>query len=374
MTQDDLLYRFRLRTIAIAAELGNVRAACRAMGIHPSTYYRWKRQLDRHGPEILRPRERRVPRMANATSPLIERRVVASALGHPGFGPARIAAELAQPCWGGIQLSANGVWRGAAPPRPSDPRQGRYGLVAGYAAPPAPARPTPPPERHLDVDHPGELLQLDCFCIGRLSGTKGTVWQYTAIDVASAYTWTLHVTRRNPSAVWTSALARQVATDLAALGWKLERVMSDNAQEFRSATFQQAVAALGARHTFIRDGRPQTNGCVERVQQTILEECWKPALRATSSPSRPGCASTWKAISGTTTPNGPTPAAGPRGELQRQSSGSHAVAQDPLMRRHNSGTGHASRRVRPARRRPGPPTPVRGGRRRSAPPPAARPG
>jgi len=22
-----------------------------------------------------------------------------------------------------------------------------------------------------------------------LSGTKGTVWQYTAIDVASAYTW-----------------------------------------------------------------------------------------------------------------------------------------------------------------------------------------
>jgi hypothetical protein len=38
VTQDDLLYRFRLRTLALAAELGNVRAACRAMGIHPSTY------------------------------------------------------------------------------------------------------------------------------------------------------------------------------------------------------------------------------------------------------------------------------------------------------------------------------------------------
>jgi Helix-turn-helix domain len=69
VTQDDLLYRFRLRVFAMAAELGNVRAACRAMGIHPSTYYRWKGQLDRHGPEILRPRERRAPRMANATSP-----------------------------------------------------------------------------------------------------------------------------------------------------------------------------------------------------------------------------------------------------------------------------------------------------------------
>jgi hypothetical protein len=59
VTQDDLLYRFRLRTFAIAHVLGNVRAACRAMGIHPSTFYRWKHQLDRHGPEILRPRERR---------------------------------------------------------------------------------------------------------------------------------------------------------------------------------------------------------------------------------------------------------------------------------------------------------------------------
>ena len=71
------------------------------MGIHPSTFYRWKRQLDRHGPEILRPRERRPPRMANQTSVLVEQRVVAFALGHPGFGPARIAAELARPKWGG---------------------------------------------------------------------------------------------------------------------------------------------------------------------------------------------------------------------------------------------------------------------------------
>jgi hypothetical protein len=108
VTQDDLLYRFRLRPFAMAGELGNVRAACRAMGIHPSTSYRWKRQLDRYGREILRPRERRVPRMANATSPLIEQRVVAFALGHPGFGPARIAAELARPKGGGIVLSANG--------------------------------------------------------------------------------------------------------------------------------------------------------------------------------------------------------------------------------------------------------------------------
>jgi hypothetical protein len=137
---------------------------------------------------------------------------------------------------GGIVLSTNGVWR-VLRRHGLSTRAKRYGLVAGYAAPPEPQRPTPTPERHLDVEHPGELVQLDCFCIGRLSGTKGTVWRYTAIDVASAYTWaTLQVTRRNPSATWTSQLARTVAADLAARGWRLERVMSDNASEFRSAT------------------------------------------------------------------------------------------------------------------------------------------
>jgi transposase InsO family protein len=162
-------------------------------------------------------------------------------------------------------------------------------LVAGYAAPPQPQRPQPAPERHLDVDHPGQLVQLDCCCIGRLSATTGTVWQDTAIDVASAHAWArLQVTRRNPSAVWTSQLARRVASDLAGNGWPLERVMSDNASEFRSATFQQTIAALDARHSFIRAGRPQTNGCVERVQQTILEECWKPAFARYLIPRQTG--------------------------------------------------------------------------------------
>ena len=139
MTQDDLLYRFRLRVFAIATELGNVRAACRAMGIHPSTYYRGKRQLDRHGPEILRPRERRPPRMANATSVLVEQRVVAFALGHPGFGPARIAAELAQPRWGAIRLPTNGVWR-VLRRHGLSTRATRYGL-GSPATPPTGAGP-----------------------------------------------------------------------------------------------------------------------------------------------------------------------------------------------------------------------------------------
>lgn len=278
MSNDDALYKFRLRVFALAQELGSVRAACRAMDIHPSTYYRWRKLMLRYGPEMLRPRERRRPRMPNATSPLIEQRVVAFALGHPTFGPKRISAELRRPKWGGIRISPNGAHRilrrhGLAT------RAKRLGLVAGYAAPPEPEPQTPQPARHLEAKRPGELVQIDCFCIGRLQGTKGTVWEYTAIDVASSYCWAeLHVTPRNPSARWTSHLARTVAADLARRGWRLEAVMTDNASEFRSAEFEEALRRLQARHVFIRAGRPQSNGAVERMQKTILDECWRPAF------------------------------------------------------------------------------------------------
>ena len=59
MTNDDVLYRSRLRLFALAKEMVSVRAACRMLGVHHSTYYRWRRQLVRYGTEILRPRERR---------------------------------------------------------------------------------------------------------------------------------------------------------------------------------------------------------------------------------------------------------------------------------------------------------------------------
>jgi transposase InsO family protein len=249
------------------------------MGIHPSTYYRWHNQMVRYGIEMLRPRERRRPRMPNAVPPIVEHRVVAFALGHPGLGPLRIAAELARPKWGAVPISASGVYR-VLRRHGLNTRSKRLALVAGYAAPPErEPLPSAPPERHLVVDHPGELVQMDCFYVGRLSRRAGTVWQYTAIDVASAYAWAeLHITARNPEARWTTAFARRVAADLQRFGWKLETVLTDHGGEFGQEVFTPTVATLGARHRRIRSGRPQTNGCVERLHQTILEECWKPAF------------------------------------------------------------------------------------------------
>jgi len=283
----DVLFGFRLRLFDRARQT-SVSEACRVFGIHRSTYYRWRGPVLRSGLEMLRPRERRAPRMPNQTSVLVEQRIVAFSLGHPGLGPRRISASLAQERWGGLLISPNGVWR-VLRRHGLSRRISRLSLVAGYAAPAEPEHHPPAEERHVEVDHPGELVGFDCFHVGRLSGTTGRVWQYTAIDLATSYTWAeLHTTPLNPSARRTSDLARRVAADLAAQGWQLERVLSDNGSEFRSAVFADTLRELGATQTFIRAGRPATNGGVERVQRTILEECWRPAFARSLVPKLHG--------------------------------------------------------------------------------------
>ncbi len=189
--------------------------------------------------------------------------------------------------WGALVISESGVAK-VLRRHGLNTRRRRLSLVAGYAAPPEPA-PREQPERHLEADNPGDLVQLDCFYVGRIHGVQGRIWQYTAIDVASSFLWTeLHGTPLNPAARFTSALARRAAADLAAAGWNIRAVLTDNGSEFKSAVFRTTVAEVGAQHRFIRAGRPQTNGCVERVQRTVLEECWRPSFARSVVPSSTG--------------------------------------------------------------------------------------
>jgi transposase InsO family protein len=276
VTESDVLFGYRLQLFALAEERG-VSEACRLLDVHRSTYYRWKAQVDRHGLEMLRPRERRRPVMPNQLSVLVEQRIVAFALGHPGFGPRRIASALARPRWGGLIVSPNGVYKTLVR-HGLNTRAKRLALVAGYRAPYQPPR-EPEPEPHVETSRPGELVGLDCFFVGRLHGTRGPVWQITAIDTYSSFAWAdLVVTPpAGPTVEQTSALARRVAAELQRAGWRLERVLSDNGSEFGRQAFGSRLPDSVA-HSQIRSGRPQTNGHVERLHRTILEECWRPAF------------------------------------------------------------------------------------------------
>jgi hypothetical protein len=211
--------------------------------VHRSTYDAWKRQVDRHGLEMLRPRERRRPQMPNQLPKMVEERIVSFSLAHPGLGPKRVAAELGREKWGAIVASPNGVWKVLCR-HGLNTRAKRLGLITGYAAPYQPPR-DPGPEQHIDVERPGELVGIDCFFVGRLRGTEGAIWQLTAIDIYSSFAWAELVIckQANPTARQASKLARRVASDLKAAGWKLERMLSDNGNEFRRTSLPRGPRA-----------------------------------------------------------------------------------------------------------------------------------
>ncbi len=277
MTKDDVLFGYRLSLFDLAGRT-TVAHACRTFGVHRSTYYRWKAQVERSGLEMLRPRERRRPAMPNQIPQVVEERIVGFSLGHPGLGPRRISAQLARPEWGGLEVSPNGIWR-VLRRHGLNTRQRRLALVAGYRAPYRPPS-EPEPEPHVESERPGELVGLDCFFVGRLHGTKGAVWQLTAIDTYSSFAWAelVRCPEGAPNQAQTSRLARRVAKDLQRAKWRLERVLTDNGNEFQRPTFTDTLTVLRARHSRIKAGRPQTNGHVERLHRTLLEECWRPAF------------------------------------------------------------------------------------------------
>ena len=61
-------------------------------------------------------------------------------------------------------------------------------------------------------------------------------------------------------------------------GWRLRRVLTDGGPEFKGA-FDEACRALGLRHTRTKPRHAWTNGFVERLQGTILQEHWRVAFR-----------------------------------------------------------------------------------------------
>lgn len=296
MRMEQVIAQHRMRLIAVVEAAPSVREGCRRAGIHYSTYYDWLGRLRREGIEGLCGRSGR----GRAKTPgrvRLESEVVALALANPPWGPDRLFFELTRR---GVEVgSMSQVWR-ILRAHHLNTRGRRWRLMAAARGMDAALEALPARSRSrvgvLDAEQPGDLIQMDCFHIGglkeaRLGPTKkpGVVWQYTAIDVASSFCWAeLHTTAHNPSGLHTTALAHRVAADLAAWGWPFKQVSTDRGNEFVDHRFTRTLTDLGVRHRLIAPGRPQSNGKVEQVQDTILEECWKPAFVAAAQPSITG--------------------------------------------------------------------------------------
>jgi transposase InsO family protein len=79
----------------------------------------------------------------------------------------------------------------------------------------------------------------------------------------------IHADEKKDSAV---RFLQDAVAHYAALGVRIERLLTDNGPAYRSRLFAKTCQALGIKHAFTRPYRPQTNGKAERFIQTCLRE------------------------------------------------------------------------------------------------------
>lgn len=250
--------------------------AAAAFGVSVQSVRKWIRRYRAEGQAGLTDRSSRPRRSPRRLAARLERRI-AGLRARRMTGP-RIADAL------GLPLSTVG-----------DALR-RLGLGR---LPPLQAR---PPVVRYERERPGELLHIDAKKLGRIVGGvghritgdrhragvhRGGGWEtlHVAVDDCSrvAYAELLP----DESAASAVAFLRHAITWLAALGVRVEAVMTDNAFCYTQRRYAEATAALGLRHLRTRPYTPRTNGKAERFIQTALRE-WAYAKAYRSSAQRAG--------------------------------------------------------------------------------------
>lgn len=134
--------------------------------------------------------------------------------------------------------------------------------------------------RHVQADNPGELVCLDLFYVGCLKGI-GRIYQMTACDAATSFAWAQLYTDKSASA------AREFLAHILieSPNVQIKSLLTDNGKEFtthwrsKNHLFEKTLRKLKIIHRYTQVKHPWTNGFVERLNRTILEEFYQVALR-----------------------------------------------------------------------------------------------
>lgn len=284
MTLADSVHQFRLHAMCRAAQLGNTSQACRELGISRTLFYRWKRRYERYGADGLRPGPLNVPEHPLRTPPHVERTVLAWAVADPTRGPVFLAGMVKQ--HSGVVIHPSTVYR-ILKRHGLQTRFERLVVLEQHSAETAGLltertrrhllRAQGHKPRHVQASIPGELVCIDTFYIGKLKGV-GKVWQYTACDAATSFGVARLITGNWSAKKSAAFLQEAVIPVFNGLGLNVQRVLTDRGREYFGA-FDNLCAARGIRHTRTKARHAWTNGFVERLQGTILNELWRVVFR-----------------------------------------------------------------------------------------------
>ena len=291
MTTNAKIARRKLSMLELAQELGNVSRACKIMGYSRQQFYEIRRNFQTYGADGLIDRlpGARGPH-PNRVSAEIEQAVLDHALDHPCHGALRVEQELRLK---GVQVSSGGirgVWQ-------------RHNLLTKHDRLLRLERATATRkielsdeqirylerfspefrERHIEAPHTGALVAVDTFMVGSLKGI-GKVYLQTAIDCHSRYAWARLYTSKLPVTA-VHLLNNDVLPTFEANDAKIDVVLSDNGREFCGRPdrhpYELFLQLEAIEHRTTRVNRPQSNGIVERLHRTLLDEHFRVEGRKT---------------------------------------------------------------------------------------------
>jgi transposase InsO family protein len=142
----------------------------------------------------------------------------------------------------------------------------------------------PRPVQRYEWAQPGELLHLDIKKLGRIgqvghritgnrrARTRGVGWEYVHVCVDDATRAAYVEVLPNEHDTTTRGFLDRAGAWWHRLGVRIQRIMTDNGNAYRSHRFHAGCVALGTRHLFTRPYTPRTNGKAERFIQTLLRE------------------------------------------------------------------------------------------------------
>jgi transposase InsO family protein len=289
MTRDQYIIRRKLNIVELGETLGNISEACRRLNISRQHYYDIKRVVEEEGVDGLLEKSRQVPRHGLRVASTVEDAILAYSLECPSDGHDRVANELKRR---GIVVSASGVrcvWVRNGLTRRADRlrRLEDYAASEGSVLTERQVHALETAKLHkeahgeIETHHPGFLVGQDTCYIGYIKGI-GKIHQQTAIDTYSNVGFAKVYSDRN-ALIAADFLNDKVLPFFDQRGVKLLRMLTDRGTEYCGNAgrhpYQLFLHLNDIEHTPTKAYSPQTNGCTEKLNQTILDGFYATAFR-----------------------------------------------------------------------------------------------